>query len=325
VHTPVRGLELINLYALRLETYLFETPIPSLAPAGLALVLTRKLTAMDRYLLVTAGLIGAAYFAYWHDGFYLGPRFLFPLVPMLCLWTARALSAIKERLDDGLGYRVAVYSAAATALLAVLTGVPVRATEYRAGMQSPRWDADRAAREAGIRNSLILVRESWGSEVMARLWSVGVSRNDAEELYRRIDTCELDRSLAALERAGVSGPAATAALRPLLADSDRVAKTAISPDPTERVRPDRPYSDRCNARVRENWNGFTIFSPLLLAGRDGNVFVRDLHGRDTLMLRQYPERPVYLVRRASFRITSPFVFTRVDRDSLWTSARSGGE
>lgn len=40
--------------------------------------------------------------------------------------------------------------------------------------------------------------------------------------------------------------------------------------------------------MRENWNWFTVYSPFLLAGRDGNLFVRDLHGRNTLMLARYP-------------------------------------
>ncbi len=322
VHTPVKGLELLNLYFLRLQAYLYEAPLPSLVPAGLALILTRRLSAMDRYLLVSGGLICAVYFAYWHDGFYLGPRFLFPLLPLASLWTARALPAIRQAAGDGLLFRTAAYGAAAAVVLAVLTGASVRGTEYQAGMQSPRWDADRAARDAGIRNGLIFVRESWGSEVMARLWAIGVSRSDAEEFYQRIDTCELDEKLMELERTGITGPPAVAVIRPLLADSARVAKTILSPDPTERVRAGRPYSPRCNARVRENWNGFTVYSPLLLAGRDGNLFVRDLHGRDTLMLARYPERPAYLLRRSSYRITSPFVFDPVNRDSLWRGARA---
>jgi hypothetical protein len=321
VHTPVRGFELVNLYFLRLQSYLFEAPIPSLVPAGLALALTRRLSPMDRYLLVSAALVCAAYFAYWHDGFYLGPRFLYPLLPVLALWTARALPALRERMGASTGYRTAVYGTIVAVLLALAAGVTVRATEYRAGMQSPRWDADRAARAAGIRNSLIFVRESWGAEVMARLWAVGVPRSDAEEFYRRIDTCRLDEAVTRLERQGTRGGDAVASLRPLLADSARVQKTTISPDPTERVVPGRPYSARCEARVRENWNGFTLYSPLLLAGQDGNLFVRDLHARDTLMLALHPDRPVYLLRRASYRITSPFVFDPVNRDSLWRTAR----
>ena len=322
VHTPVRGLELINLYFLRLQTYLFEAPVPALLPAGIALVLTRRLKAMDRYLLVTGGLVVAAYFAYWHDGFYLGPRFLFPLMPLLALWTARAFPLIHRVAGDGLRYRTAVYGAAVAVVFAAWTAVSLRATEYRAGMQSPRFDADRATALGNIRNSLIFVRESWGSEVMARMWAAGVSRSDSEEFYRRIDTCQLDETLTTLERDGVRGPPAVAAIRPLLADSDLVTKTGISPDPTERVRSDRPYSARCNQRVQDNWNGFTLYAPLILAGKNGNVFVRDLRARDTLLLAQYPDRPVYLLRRASFRISSPFLLQRLNRDSMLAAARA---
>ena len=323
VHTPARGLELLNLYFIRLQSYLYEMPLPSLVPAGLALVLTKRLSALDRYLLVSAGLLCAAYFAYWHDGFYLGPRFLYPLLPLVSVWTARALPALRAAVGPGLVYRAAVYGATAAVVLGVTTGATVRAAEYRAGMQSPRWDADRAAREAGVRNSLIFVRESWGAEVMARLWAVGVSRSDAEEFYRRIDTCSLDERLQELERAGLRGPSAVATLRPLLADSDRVSKTTLSPDPTERVLAGRRYSPRCTERIKEDWRGFTLFSPLLLAGRDGNLFVRDLHGRDTLMLAEYPDRPLYLLRRSSYRLSSPFVFERMDPDSLRQNARAG--
>ena len=100
-HTPARGAELINLYMLRLQHYVFETPVPSLVPAILALALTRKLQAFDRYLLSSAGLLLGLYFAYWHDGFYLGPRFVFPLSAILALWTARLLSLIREARDAG--------------------------------------------------------------------------------------------------------------------------------------------------------------------------------------------------------------------------------
>ena len=34
---------------------------------------------------LTASLVVGAYFAYWHDGFYLGPRFVYPLLPLLTL------------------------------------------------------------------------------------------------------------------------------------------------------------------------------------------------------------------------------------------------
>ena len=50
-HTPSRGLELISLYVTRLQTYLFETPFPSMVPVIAALALTKRVSALDRYLL----------------------------------------------------------------------------------------------------------------------------------------------------------------------------------------------------------------------------------------------------------------------------------
>jgi hypothetical protein len=82
-HTPSRGLELINLYFLRLQTYLFETPLPSLVPVIAALSLVTRLAAFDRFLLSSSALLVLGYFAYWHDGFFLGPRFFFLLLPAL--------------------------------------------------------------------------------------------------------------------------------------------------------------------------------------------------------------------------------------------------
>jgi hypothetical protein len=324
VHTPVRGLELLNLYFLRLQSYLYELPVPSLLPGALALALTRRLAPLDRYLFVASALLCGLYFAYWHDGFYLGPRFMYPLLPLFAVWTARAAPALRDAVGgSGLAYRAAVFGGAAAIAMGAATGVTVRAAEYQAGMQSPRWNADRAARQAGVRGSLVLVRESWGARVIARLWAVGVSRSDAQEFYQRIDTCQLDSALAVLEAEGTIGPPAVALLRPMLADSARVERSKLSPDPTERILKGRPYRDRCIQRVREDWQGFTLFSPFILAGKDGNVFARELAGRDTLLLRQYPGRMVYLLKRATFRLSSPFVFTRLDVDSLWRSARAG--
>src|SRR6478672_9031352 len=96
-HTPARGLGLLNLYFLRLQTYLYESPAPSLIPFLGALYLTRRVDRFDRYLLASGALLLAMYFAYWHDGFLFGPRFVFPLLPLLALWTARFPGLVRER------------------------------------------------------------------------------------------------------------------------------------------------------------------------------------------------------------------------------------
>lgn len=296
VHTPLRGLELVNLYFLRLQEYLFEAPVPALVPAALALLLTPRLRALDRYLLASAGLLVGLYFAYWHDGFFLGPRFMYPLLPVLAVWTARLLPSLRDRLGDAVAYRAACFGLLAAIPLALVSAGLVRAQQYRNGLLTMRFDADSAARAAGIRDAVILVRESWGAQVVVRMWAVGVSRGESEQFYRRIDTCVLDQALRRIESDGLRGAQAVARLAPLLADSARVESSTLSPDFTERVLPGLAYPPECRARLAEDAGGFTLFAPLLLAGKDGNLFVRDLRERNSLLGETLRGRAVYLLR-----------------------------
>lgn len=295
VHTPLAGLELISLYFLRLQQYFLESPFPALLPAGLALLLTPRLSGFDRYLLGSAALLTGLYFAYWHDGFFLGPRFLYPLLPALALWTARALPALRQATRAGLLYRVACFAALAALPLAAQQALSIRARQYASGLQTMRFDADAAARQQGIRNSLILVRESWGAEVMVRMWNTGISRGEAEMLYRRIDICLLDQALLSAEEAGVTGDAVRERIVPLLADSARVLSSTLSPDFTERMLPGATYPPACLDRLRRDAEGFSLFAPFLLAGEDGNQYLRDLAGRETELLDMAAGRPVYLL------------------------------
>src|SRR4030095_1191791 len=114
-HTPARGFELVNTYFMRLQTYLFETPLPSLVPAIAALAFVRRPIAFDRYLLASSALLVLGYFAYWHDGFFLGPRFFYLLLPLLVLWTARLPGVVRERFPTSGGGRVVLLSFGASA------------------------------------------------------------------------------------------------------------------------------------------------------------------------------------------------------------------
>jgi hypothetical protein len=324
-HTPVRGLELVNLYFLRLQTYLFESPVPSLLPVLITFTLSRRLDAFDRYLLSSGALLVGLYFAYWHDGFYLGPRFVYPLAPALTLWTARLFPLVRERLGSGLAYRTTVYSSAVAVLATVVVLVPARAAEYARSFVTMRWDPDRAARSAGIKNTVVLVRESWGAQLMARMWALGISRSETELLYRSVDSCLLEHQLLSLERSSLRGGAAFQAMRPLLRDSSRVVASPFSPDRTERVLPGTHYTARCVQRINEDRAGFTLLPPLLLAQYGGNVFVRDLHERNAWLLSRYPNRPLYLLRPPTSAEGSSPRFYPLSRDSLvraWRSARS---
>lgn len=321
-HTPLRGIELINTYFLRFQTYLFEFGIPSLLPATIALGLTRKLSGFDRYLIIASGLLVGLYFAYWHDGFYLGPRFMYPLLPLLALWSARLIPAVRSR-STGAPFRFAVFAGIVAIGIGVVAGIPNRVSQYRAGMLSLRWDADRAAERAGVRNALVLVRESWGAELVARLWSREVGRPQADAFYRTIDPCRLDSALTRLERDQVHGPGAVQLLAPLQADSGRlIPALQLTGDPSLRLMLGAHYSDYCVGKLKANQSGFTLYSPLLLA-RGDNVYARDLGARDSLLLQSYPDRPVYLLKPVAGSVGAAPVFHRLSRDSVLQAWRSG--
>ena len=313
-HTPARGFELVNLYFLRLQTYLFETPLPSLVPAIAALALVRRLTAFDRYLLVSSALLVAGYFAYWHDGFFLGPRFFYLLLPALVLWTARLPLIARDRFPALGADRLVLLTYAVSAVVAVWVSVPARVRQYAGGLSSMRHDYIAPAARANLQGALILVRESWGAQLIARLWGLGVSRSEAEALYRSVDTCLLNEAIVNIDAKGIRGEAALAMLRPLTGDSLRIVESTLSPDKTERVLPGTTYTAECQRRVFEDRGGYSFLAPLLARDAGTNIYARDLHARDTLLLQRYAGRAVYLLRASSSDVGAPLVLEpfRVD-------------
>ena len=322
-HTPSRGIELISLYVTRLQTYLFETPFPSLLPVIGALALTRRLSALDRYLLASATLLGALYFAYWHDGFFLGPRFVFPWLPVLVLFAARLPRLLRDRFGRGRVYAGVNAALATGAVMAVVYSLPGRIMLYQNGLSSMRVNYTAESAAAGVRNALVFVRESWGAQIMARMWERGISRSASAALYHGVDACLLDKALRDLEHRDVRGAAAEAALEPLLADSGRVRSSPLSPDSTEKLLPGAMYDRTCIARINEDRLGFTHLAPVLLERGSGNVYVRDLQERDSLMTAAYPMRPLFLLRRKAASADSSFEWLPLKRDSLVAAWRSG--
>ena len=322
-HTPARGLELISLYVTRLQTYLFETPFPALLPAIGALVLSNRLRAIDRYLLASATLLGALYFAYWHDGFFLGPRFMFPWLPVLVLWTARLPRVFAERFRRGQAWIGLNACLIAGAVLSVTISIPVRIAQYRGGLTSMRVNYSDEARRAGVRGALVFVRESWGAQLVTRLWSRGISRGAAAALYHDVDACALDRAIRDLDVDRVTGAAAEARISYLRRDSSRVRPSPFSPDSTEKILPGSGYDEVCVTRINEDRAGYAHLAPLLLERESGNIYARDLHASDSLLVLEYPDRAVYLFRRKGTKDGAPYEFIALRKDSLQASWRSG--
>ncbi len=311
-HTPARGVELIALYLTRLNTYLFELPFPSLLIPVLGFWFSRaRLAALDRYLLCTAGLVAVGYWAYWHDGFFLGPRFVFAWLPVLILWTARGVRSLTSEFERhpgvGRGVRAALMGGAAYAVFSLAM---VRVPTYHNGLVSMRIDPN-AAEDAGVRNALVLVQESWGAELVVRMWARGVPRPESEMLYRSIDACVLEESLGGLEQAGVRDGAAVAALQALRVDSARLVASDLSPDFTERRLPGLRYTARCISRLEDDRSGYLLYAPWRIV-QDGNVYARWLPGREAEIARAFPGRAVYRLRRSGSSVDAPLLWEALD-------------
>jgi hypothetical protein len=313
-HTPLRGLELINLYLLRLQNYLFETPLPALGFATLAMLLVRRVSALDRYVMVASATLLMAYWAYWHDGFYLGPRFLLPLTPWLALWTARLPAVLRDR-GFSIGWeRGAIMVGVTAAVMGVTMLLPIRVKQYQNGMLSMRWDVAAIADSAGVADETILVRESWGAQMVARMWGLGMPRPDAEWYYKRVDACALEHAIDRTEIAGDSAAGLRGRLSPVLPDSGRLVALRESPDTTLRLLPGAPYTPRCVERVREDQAGFALYPPLLVV--EGNRYIRDLHQRDTLLFPSGESMPKWLLVKDQRSVNSPPRLLPLNPDSL---------
>ncbi|HEY9426370.1 MAG TPA: hypothetical protein VIR34_04390 [Gemmatimonadaceae bacterium] len=314
VHTPARGLELINIYFLKLQTYAYESPLPSLVPLIGALLLTKKLSALDRYLLAASGLLVALYFCYWFGGFYHGPRFVYFLMLPIALWTARFLPLLAERFGSGSAiHRAGVYGLICAGLIALGVSAPFRAQLYAASYPTTRWDADSAAAAAGVENALVFVRESWGAQMVARMWALGIPRSDAEHLYWQSDACALEEGIHRAEQTGLHGESALDALDPLTHPAGATQPSPFSPDSSERYVPGTVYTPRCMERIQEDRGGFTLFAPFLLAHGGGNIYARDLGEQNALLMKQYPDRPAYLLKPVSSDVGAPFRFYALNR------------
>ena len=176
-----------------------------------------------------------AYWAYWHDGFYLGPRFMLPLAPWLALWTARFPAALAER-PASLPLRRAVLVGGFAALVMGATKLlPLRAQQYRNGMLSMRFDIDALARKAGVQRGAGVRARKLGRPVhRPDVGARGVAdRGRADLPHHRC--CRLDTRWQRGNEAGRAAPfrASGGALR---ADSFRLVGLRVHPIPRRVIR-----------------------------------------------------------------------------------------
>jgi hypothetical protein len=329
-HTLERGVRFLNGYLLSLQMVFFEAPAPSLLPAFVGLLLARRLSPLDRYLLAGSLLVILGYLTYWYEGHYLGPRFLHPLAPVVAIWTVRFGAVLALRTGRAWVGRWAHASVLALVVWGWALGVPQRWREYERTDPTRRVSVSALAAPQA-RDALILLPSSWESQVWSRLWATGLPRWEAAHVIERMGLCRLELAVSWLEREEVAeGSDARWRIQGLLG-----AEAPIIPPPP-RGAPLDPFVDLGFAEGRVPPICLSRFEAEQLAGGyglipfyarlgpawtgEGPILAQDLHEHNPRLLAAHPHRPVFRLAEAGRRgRVQEFRLVPLDADSAWAA------
>ena len=286
------GLERTNTYVLQLQSAFLESGMPALLPAMAALLFWRRRPLAPIEGAWAVAMIGTlvAYTCYWHNGSYLGPRFLHVLTPFLALWTARGLRLAAGEASSASSRRPIVIGAGLAVGLCAAVLLPDRVRDYSRILETTRRDLGQYASAAGVSSGTVFVHESWGAQVIARLWALGVPNWTTERLYRSVDLCRLDQAVRGLEARGVPvGPVQLAALDGLRRDSLRLRAAPFTADSSPRWDPSMPYDTPCRQAIIDDRAGIAVAAPERLAGSTEVVWARDLGARNARAEAELPK------------------------------------
>lgn len=306
-HTPRRGLVYASGYLMRFDRFLLEWPLPALLIVCVVLARLARGTRWDTLLLALLGSFLVGYAAYWHNGFFDGPRFLFPVAPVLLLYVART-PEVAERVVHATRRRVGRLIVPACLLCSWLvplpfSSVPGRLAAQRAQRTKLKTDVVAQASAARVSNALVLVLEPWRGRLLARLRGLGVRQFDAEQVVNTTDACALQL---ALDEADALPAADSASLRRrVLTRARAVGPAVVQPGVIAESRiarsPNGPESPRCRAEALADTAGtmpYAMFLREQRVARDGRldgdvVWARDLGQRDSLLAAQFGGRRWY--------------------------------
>ena len=194
-HTPWRALLLGVKYLAQLNWIVEAWPVPILLVVAVGLVCMRRPRRWDLILMALVAAQLVAYAFYWHDGQFVGPRFLFTAIPALLILTARAPFVVAER-TLGTWRRIALIVIPVCIAVSWLRsmspfGVQGIAGEFRESRRRLKVEPPPQVRDGTVSNALIFVQEGAATRLLRRLWGLSISRSDAARLLERADHCSL--------------------------------------------------------------------------------------------------------------------------------------
>lgn len=304
-HTAWRALLLGVKYAVQLNWIAMSWPVPILLIVGAGLLMSRRPNRWDVLLLAMFGAQLLVYAFYWHDGQFVGPRFLFAAVPALLILTARAAFIAGDRLR-GAGRRVAMVLLPVCLGVSWLRtmppfGVQALAVEFRESRTRLKVDPPREVMNGTVQNALIFVQEGTATRLLHRMWGIGVSRPNAARLLAMADGCSLLDAVRAEEQ---RAPADSAGRVDRILKSVRRFESGPAsprlPDPNFRVSDTSFVTPACANEIAHDLQvkNTIAYGPMLLLNRfedsdrvgGSAVYVMDLGERNQVLRGRFSDR-----------------------------------
>ena len=288
-HTPIRALIFASKYLLELDVALLESPLPAVAVIVAGLSFLRRPSRWDRLLLALVAAQIVAYALYWHEGEFRGPRFLYTAMPAIVLLVARAPLVVAAA-SRGTMRRAALLMLPIGLLAGWLNpqvdASPLgRLRRYLETSPMTRIDPATVEREAGLKNALVFVAESWEAQSLRRLWALHVERGDAMRLLAAAHPCAMRQAIVDEERSGASPQGRLARIESVVKGYD----PASDPSPA------------CIADLLSDGDGVATYAPFFPSntidadgGVGGNVvYVLDLGAHNEALRARFGERTWY--------------------------------
>jgi hypothetical protein len=306
-HTPWRALLLVIKYVVQLNWSLLEWPIPALLLPITTLLLLPRLSRWDGLLVAWIGIHTLAYALYWHDGEFVGPRYLFSVLPAILLMVVRAPLVIARRAPDPVRRWtlsvVTLCGIAAWAIPLAPFGVLGQLHGVRETRQGFKVDLDAALAPLRDQRALVFIDEPASSKLGRRLWGLGISRSDAARLIDTKEGCALLDGIRVEEQSGASPDGRAQRLRDIRPyTADAKIRIAVA-DQGFRVSDTTSLSPACRDLLRADArHGLVLaYGPALLRNRidaEGRitgplVLVADLGDHNEVLRSRFGDRPWY--------------------------------
>lgn len=305
MHTPEHGLVLVSGYMMRLSRYLLEWPVPGTLLIVVGLVAVGRPTRWDVLLASLIAMFLIAYGAYWFDGFFSGPRFLFTVVPAFLYFIVRGMMSVGSALPRPVVQRVYLALVPLCALTAWagpdgISSARGRVKMYRDQRTKLKTDIEAQIARAGATKAVVFVNEGWRGRLQARLRVLGVSQFRADRILNTLDACALQTALD-LEDLIPATPDAVRAERVVArarAFGTARLEEGLQADQTIALVPGSRPTAKCLWEFQRDNSGTLAYSLFLAhqrVGPDGRVgggvvFVRDLGERNELLRQRFADR-----------------------------------